>query len=134
MALASSIASKAAAAAVASDRRWFYRHPEALIRFRPIRRGEFAALERLDEVPPAYVPGPLRGRHSLTWVAVVDLTRCLREQIEDPELSLRVRLATVPLRSKKLQSTWAPVYINAILRDLLYQMELWGDDSESQVA
>jgi hypothetical protein len=67
-------------------------------------------------------------------VAVVDLTRCLREESEDPALALRVRLLTVPLRSKAMQQTWAPVYMRAVLSDLLHQMELWSDPEDCQVA
>ena len=115
------------AAALADDRRWFQRHPKALIRFRPIRRAEFALLERLGEAPPSFVPEALRGKSSLTWVAAVDLTRSLREEDEDLDLSLRVRLLTVPLRSKALQRVWAPVFLRAVLNDLLHQVELWND-------
>jgi hypothetical protein len=122
------------AAALADDRRWFQRHPKALIRFRPIRRAEFAPLERLGEAPPSFVPEALQGKSSLTWVAVVDLTRSLRDEAEDPDLSLRVRLLTVPLRSKAMQRVWAPVYLKAVLSDLLHQMELWNDADDWQAA
>ena len=122
------------AAALADDRRWFQRHPKALIRFRPIRRAEFAPLERLGEAPPSFVPEALQGKHSLTWVAVVDLTRSLWEEAEDPDLSLRVRLLTVPLRSKALQRVWASVYLKAVLSDLLHQMELLSDADDWQAA
>ena len=114
-------------AALTDDRLWFERHPKALIRFRPIRRAEFAPLERLGEAPPSFVPEALQGKSSLTWVVVVDLTRSLGEEDEDPALSLRVRLLTVPLRSKALQRVWAPVYLKAVFSDLLHQMELWSD-------
>jgi hypothetical protein len=67
-------------------------------------------------------------------VAVVDLTRCLREETEDPTLSLRVRLLTVPLRSQAMQRTWAPVYLRAVLSDVLHQMELWSDADDCQAA
>ncbi len=126
--------SMAQAVAVASDRLWFQRHPKALVRFRPIRRGEFAQLQHCGDAPPSYVPAPLRGKNALTWVAVVDLTRCLREESEDPTLALRVRLLTVPLRSKAMQRAWAPVYLRAVLSDLLHQMELWSDADDCQVA
>ena len=122
------------AAALADDRRWFQRHPKALIRFRPIRRAEFVPLERLGEAPPSFVPEALRGKSSLTWVAVVDLTRSLREEDDDPALSLRVRLLTVPLRSKALQRVWAPEYLKAVLSDLMCQMELWNDGDDWQAA
>lgn len=124
----------ASAAAVASDRLWFQRHPKALVRFRPMRFGEFVPLEHCGEAPPAYVPAPLRGKTALNWVAVVDLTRCLRDEPEDPSLSLRVRLLTVPLRSKVMQRTWAPAYLRAVLSDLLHQMELWSEEDDCQVA
>jgi len=116
------------------DRLWFRRHPEALIRFRPVRRDEFAPLFRVGETPPTFVPAALRGKSSLTWVAVVDLTRNLCEEDEDPDLSLRVRLLTVPLRSKAMQRIWAPVYLKAVLSDLLHQMELWNDTDDCQAA
>ena len=122
------------AAAITDDRLWFQRHPKALIRFRPIRRAEFAPLERLGEAPPSFVPEALQGKSSLTWVAVVDLTRSLREEAEDPGLSLRVRLLTVPLRSKSLQRVLAPVYLKAVLSDLLHQMELWSDVDDWKAA
>jgi len=122
------------AAAVIDDRLWFQRHPKALIRFRPIRRAEFAPLERLGQVPPSFVPEALRGKSKLTWVAVVDLTRSLREADEDPALSLRVRLLTVPLRTKAMQRAWAPAYLKAVLSDLLQQLELWNDADDLQAA
>ena len=123
------------AAALADDRRWFQRHTKALVRFRPIRRAEFAPLDYLGEAPPSFVPEALRGKSPLTWVVVVDLTRSLREEHEDPALSLRVRLLTVPLRSKALQRVWAPVYLKAVLSDLLHQVELWNDvDDDWQAA
>lgn len=81
-----------------------------------------------------YVPGELGVQSPLTWVAVVDLTRCLREGCEDADLCLRVRLLTVPLRSKVMQRTWAHVYLRAVLSDLLHQMELWSDADDSQAA
>jgi len=121
-------------AALADDRLWFHRHPKALIRFRPIRRAEFAPLERLGDGPPSFVPEALRCKSPLTWVVVVDLTRSLREEDEDPALSLRVRLLTVPLRSKALQRVWAPVYLKAVLNDLLLQMELRNDADGCQAA
>lgn len=122
------------AAALLDDRLWFQRHPKALIRFRSIRAGEFAPLQRVGENPPAFVPEALQGKSSLTWVAVIDLTRSLREEDEDPDLSMRVRLLTVPLRSKALQRVWAPVYLKAVLSDLLHQVELWNDADDSQAA
>ena len=122
------------AAALTDDRLWFQRHPKALIRFRPIRRAEFEPFERLGEAPPSFVPEALRGKSSLTWVAVVDISRSLREADEDPALSLRVRLLTVPLRSKAMQRDWAPVYLKAVLSDLLRQMELWNDANDWQAA
>jgi hypothetical protein len=121
-------------AALTDDRLWFQRHPKALIRFRPIRPAEFSPLERLGEAPPSFVPEALQGRSSLTWVAVVDLTRSLREEDDDPDLSLRVRLLTVPLRSKALQRVWAPVYLKAVVSDLLHQVELWNDADDWQAA
>ncbi len=91
-------------------------------------------MERLGEAPPSFVPEALQGKSSLTWVAVVDLTRSLRDEAEDPDLSLRVRLLTVPLRSKAMQRVWAPVYLKAVLSDLLHQMELWNDADDWQAA
>ena len=122
------------AAAVKSDRLWFGNHPNALIRFRRSRRGEFADLERIGQTPPFFVPSALRGNAPLTWVAVVDLTRSLRVEGEDPNLSLRVRFLTVPLRSRSLQRVWAPVYLKAVLSDLLCQMELSSDVDDRQAA
>ena len=122
------------AAALSDDRRWFQRHPKAQIRFRPIRPAEFAPLDHLGEAPPSFVPEALRGKSSLTWVAVVDITRSLREADEDPALCPRVRLLTVPLRSKAMQRDWAPVYLKAVLCDLLHQMELWNDAEDWQAA
>ena len=134
-ALASSYPHEGSVAALVNDRCWFQRHPKALIRFRPIRPAEFSPLERLGEAPPSFVPEALRGKSSLSWVAVVDLTRSLRAEEEDPALSLRVRLLTVPLRSKALQRVWAPIYIKAVLSDLLHQEELWNDvDDDWQAA
>ena len=132
--LASSSPSIAAAAAVASDRLWFFRHPNALVRFRPVRSGEFLSLESQGEVPPFYVPEALGVKAPLTWVAVVDLTRCLREDRDDPDLRLRVRLLTVPLRSRAMQRIWAPCYLRAVLGDLLNQDELWSDSDDFQAA
>ena len=120
--------------AVKSDRIWFRNHPNALIRFRRARRGEFAHLERNGQAPPFFVPSALRGKAPLTWVAVVDLTRILRGEREDPNLSLRVRFLTVPLRSRSLQRAWAPLYLKAVLSDLLCQMELCSDADDPQAA
>lgn len=63
--------------AVKTDRLWFVRHPQAVVRFRPVARAEFRALALRQQQPPSFVPPGLDAAVPCTWVAVVDLVRAL---------------------------------------------------------
>ena len=106
-------------AAVLSDRAWFAHHPHARVRFRPERPGEFFPLEAAGHSVPAFTPHQHAPEIPLSWVAVLELSRLLGIEDQADLSSCRVRLRTIPIRSKAMQHRLAPVYEEAVLKDFL---------------
>jgi hypothetical protein len=91
-----------------------------MVRFRPQRPADFRLIPSGVE-PPSYVPPQLDPDAPLSWVAVVDLCRALGFPPGDG--GLRVRLRTVPIRSRRLQAQMSEEFAIAVCRDLLDQLE-----------
>jgi hypothetical protein len=104
-----------------SDSAWFARYPEAVVRFRPERPGDFALLSMQGEEPPVYVPAGLDPAAPLGWVAVVDVLRAIGLPTADG--SMRCRIRTVAIRSRTLQAQMAELFAIAVCRDVLGQLE-----------
>lgn len=104
-----------------SDRTWFARHPQALVRFRPERPGDFGLLRLRGDEPPVFVPSELDPVTPLTWVAVVEVLRSIG--LPPVDGSLRCRIRTVPIRSRRLQAEMAELFAIAVCRDVLAQLE-----------
>lgn len=111
----------ATARSLDSDRAWFARHPNALVRFRPERPGDFGLLRLQGEEPPAYVPEELDATAPLGWVAVVDVLKAIG--LPSDEGGLRCRMRTVPIRSRRLQAEMAEVFAIAVCQDVLAQLK-----------
>ena len=109
--------------ALLSDRKWFERHPRAVVRFREQNIHEFSTLIRLGHTPPVFRPSFITNREeAATWVAVVDLSRLLHESSESEELSrLRVRIRIIPLNSTRQRRQARQELVNAIASELLNQ-------------
>ncbi len=105
---------------VESDRLWFASRPTYMVRFRPRRPGDFGLMPP-DVEPPTFVPHHLAPNAPLTWVAVVDLFRALG--LPSGDGALRVRMRTVPIRSRRLQAQMAEVFAIAVCQDLLDQLQ-----------
>jgi hypothetical protein len=91
-----------------------------MVRFRPQRPREFDLIPP-DVEPPAFVPAQLDPDAPLTWVAVVDLCRALG--LPSGDGALRVRMRTVPIRSRRLQARMSEEFAIAVCRDLLDQLQ-----------
>jgi hypothetical protein len=104
-----------------SDSAWFQRHPQALVRFRPQRAGDFDLLALQGLSPPVYVPQQLDPTLPLGWVAVVEVMRAIG--LPPVDGSLRCRIRTVPIRSRRLQAEMAELFAIAVCRDVLAQLE-----------
>jgi hypothetical protein len=90
-----------------------------MVRFRSQRPREFALIPP-DVEPPSFVPVQLATDAPLTWVAVVDLCRALG--LPSGHGGLRVRIRTVPIRSRRLQAQMAEEFAIAVCHDLLDQL------------
>ena len=117
--------------ALLSDREWFKRNPQAVIRFRREHLHEFSALTHQGHQPPVFKPSFITdSREAATWVAVVDVLKLLQEQPEtENNLSpwqLRIRVRTVPLRSAYQRSQARYELTHAVATELLNQ-ELFQD-------
>jgi len=108
---------------VFSDSRWFRRHAQALVRFRPERPGDFALLGFQGQEPPVYVPEVLDLGAPLNWVAVVDVLRAAGLSTPSGGGSLRARIRTVPIRSKRMQAQMAEMFAIAVCRDVLAELQ-----------
>lgn len=107
-----------------NDRRWFDRHPDAVVRFRRQRFGEFADLNARGDQAPVFRPS-FSGEEPLTWVAVVDLFQLLRDsKAAAGGTRMRLRLRTVPLRNTEARSQAKRELMKAVARDLLEQVLL----------
>jgi len=94
-----------------------------MVRFRPAKTGDFALLLDQSKVPPAYVPPGLDASVPMTWVAVVDMLRATGLPSPPDGGSLRTRIRTVPIRSRRLQAEMAEVFAIAVCRDVLAQLQ-----------
>jgi hypothetical protein len=103
-----------------SDSSWFARYPQALVRFRPQRPGDFTLLEAQDCEPPAFIPQGLNPSATLSWVAVVDVMRAIGEPCSG---SIRARIRTLPIRSRRLQGQMAELFAIAVCQDVLAQLQ-----------
>lgn len=113
----------AARQVVLSDSSWFRCHGQALVRFRPERPGDFALLSLQGQEPPAYVPAGLDPEGPLTWVAVVDVLRATGLSVPEGGGSLRTRIRTVPIRSRRLQAEMAELFAIAVCCDVLAELQ-----------
>ena len=113
--------SQRSARITADDRAWFCRHPEAIVRFRPIRAHELKPLQVNGIEPPEFRPSWCKPSAALEQIAVIDLTRLLNSnQIENESgMSMRIRIATVRARSSKARQKLQQAIINATYRELL---------------
>ena len=107
-----------------NDRCWFDRHPNAVVRFRRQRVGEFADLHAKGDQAPVFRPS-FSSEEALTWVAVVDLFQLLRDsKAASDGTRMRLRLRTIPLRSTEARSQAKRELMKALARDLLEQVLL----------
>ena len=109
--------------ALLSDRKWFERHPRAVVRFREQNLHEFSTLIRLGHTSPvfrpSFIPNPEKAA---TWVAVVDLSRFLHESSASGEPSrLGVRMRIIPLNSTRERRQALQELVNAKASELLNQ-------------
>ena len=109
--------------ALLSDREWFERHPQAVVRFRRQHRQEFSALSRQGHTSPVFKPCfSKESREAATWVAVVDLLQLLQEPGSSGDPSrLRLRIRTIPLRSAQQRHQARQELIHAVASELLNQ-------------
>jgi len=105
--------------AIADDRNWFDQHPKAIVRFRPAQNQEFEHFERLEEQPPTFIPAGYSASAAKTWVAVIEIMRMTAAADELIEESLRLRICTVPIRSKTNQANAAKELIERVSSELL---------------
>ena len=106
--------------ATRSDRLWFQRNPEAIVRFRRPARGEFDPLFDHGEQPPCFRPKFIHAEAPLCWVAVVDLLQILGEVPERNTPAARLRLLTPALRSAKYREEAKKELIEAVCAELLH--------------
>jgi len=113
----------AARQVVLSDSRWFRCNAQAMVRFRPKRPGDFALLSLQGQELPVFVPRGLDPDAPLSWVAVVDVLRATGLPAPIGGGSLRTRIRTVPIRSRRLQAQMAEVFAIAVCRDVLAELQ-----------
>ena len=105
--------------AIANDRNWFDQHPKEIVRFRPARNQEFQQFEELEELPPTFIPSGFSQTLPKSWVAVVEIMR-MTDAAHGPFAgSLRLRICTVPIRSKANQALATKELIERISGELL---------------
>ncbi len=105
--------------AIADDRNWFNQHPKAIVRFRPAQNQEFEYFERLEEQPPTFIPCGYSETAPRNWVAVVEIMRMTAAADDPLEGNLRLRICTVPIRSKANQANAAKELIERVSSELL---------------
>lgn len=113
--------SQRSARITANDRAWFLTHPEAVIRFRPIRAHELESLKMHGIRPPEFRPSWCKSSAALEKVAVIDLIRLLQSNPgnKHPNETLRIRLVTIKARSKQLQASLQKELISAVCKELM---------------
>ena len=105
--------------AIINDRNWFDQHPKEIVRFRPALNQEFQQFEELEELPPTFIPSGYSETVPKSWVAVVEIMRLMDAAHGSIHGSLRLRICTVPIRSKANQANAARELIKAISNELL---------------
>lgn len=105
------------------DSQWFARNPQALVRFRPERHGDFGLLGLQGREAPAFIPEELDPAAPLNWVAVVDVLRAIDLPPAAGGGSLRARIRTVPIRSRKLKAQMAEVFAITVCRNVLAELQ-----------
>ncbi len=90
-----------------------------MVRFRPERPGDFCLLGLQGMEPPVFIPDGLDPAAPLIWVAVVDVFRAIALPVSLADGSIRARVRTVPIRSRRLQADMAELFAIAVCRDLL---------------
>ena len=117
--------SQRSAQITADDRAWFLKHPEAVVRFRPIRADELESLKMHGIRPPEFRPSWCKSSAALEQVAVIDLIRLLRSsQTNMPgEETIRIRIATPKIRGKSVKLALQNELIEAICQELLFLVE-----------
>ena len=86
-------------------------------------RGEFRPLSQQQQNPPVFVPPGVDATAPLSWVAVVHLSRILDPDQASAVGSIRARICTVPIRSRRLQAQMAQVFAIAVCRDVLAELQ-----------
>ena len=108
--------------AVEDDRRWFHRHPEAIVRFRESAKGEFNPLTQHGETPPVFRPNCSREGAPLHWVAVVDLMQLLGISSAVPnDEGVRLRVQTPVITRAEHQRAAKKELMEAVAAELLVQ-------------
>ncbi len=105
--------------AIVNDRNWFDQHPREIVRFRPALNQEFQQFEELEELPPTFLPSGFSETLPKSWVAVVEIMRMIDAAYGPLEGSLRLRICTVPIRSKANQALATQELIERISSELL---------------
>jgi len=102
-----------------ADSDWFRRNPGRIVRFRPERKADFASLSP-SEALPTFIPHQLDVVGPLGWVAVVDVFRAIGIPVESG--SLRSRVRTLPIRSRRLQLCLEDEFAIAVCQEVLNQL------------
>lgn len=107
------------AATVAADREWFERHPNATVRLRKETTSDFADLINQGHEVPTFMPRSFHQHTRLTGVAVINLTRLIDAKARNDLGTIRVRLRTVAVRSKKHRQLLAEELQRAVAEELI---------------
>ena len=105
----------------ADDRAWFLTHPEAVVRFRPIRAYELESLKMHGIRPPEFRPSWCKSSAAVEQFAVIDLTRLLQSSRTDipGKETIRIRIATPKTRGKSAKLALQNELTKAICQELL---------------
>jgi len=117
--------SQRSARITADDRAWFLTHPEAVIRFRPIRAYELESLKMHGIRPPEFRPSWCQSSAAVEQFAVIELTRLLqssRTNMPGKE-TIRIRIATPRTRGKSVKLALQNELVEAICQELLILVE-----------
>ena len=115
--------------AVAGDRIWFERNPQAVVRLRREKPHEFDALHKAGKSPPCFIPSGFRPDSQLNWVAIIHLSRLIEGHSITKVESIRIRVKTIGARSKANQAMIKEELIEAVAKELL---SLFNTDNAKQ--
>jgi hypothetical protein len=107
------------ARAIAADREWFKKHPNATVRFRAQADGEFSELTQHGHTIPTFIPSAFKPGSPLEGVAVIDLTRLIDGDQSQGQERIRIRLRTVTIRSRQHRENVAKELQRAIAKELI---------------